>query len=82
MLVGLGIVLMVAGAVLVWAVERQADGLDINSLGWILIAGGGLALIAGAIQASAYWSSRRTHSVTERHVSPDGEHYVEESHFD
>jgi hypothetical protein len=30
-------------------------------------------------QAAAWNSWRNRHYVTERHVSPDGEHYVEES---
>lgn len=82
MLVALGIVLAVAGAILVWAVEREAEGLDLHDLGWILIVGGGISVLFGLIQSGMWWSSRSTRSVTERHVSPDGEHYVEESRFD
>lgn len=78
----LGVLLLVVGAILVWAVEKEAEGFDLTDLGWILIAGGGLSLLIGAIQASAWWGARNRHAVTERHVSPDGSHYVEETHFD
>jgi len=78
MLAALGIVLIVAGAILTFAVDRQAEGFDINAVGWILMAGGALALLAALIQAVAWSGSRGFKSHTERHVSGDGGSYVEE----
>ena len=42
MYVALGIVLIVAGAILTFAIDRQADGVDIDAIGWILMAAGAL----------------------------------------
>ena len=79
MILGLGIFLIVVGAILTFAIDREAEGVDIDAIGWILMAGGGLALLVALFQAAAWSSWRNRHYVTERHVSPDGEHYVEES---
>lgn len=74
----LGIVLLVAGAILTFAVDRSADGVDIVAVGWILMAGGGLALLVAMIQAAGWMSAQDTRVHTERHVSDDGQHQVEE----
>ena len=79
MYAALGIVLIVAGAILTFAIDRQADGVDIDAIASILMAGGGIALLVALVQAAAWNSWRNRHYVTERHVSPDGENYVEES---
>jgi len=78
----LGIVLLVAGAILTFAVEKSADGVDLEAIGWILMAGGALSLLAGIIQGAGWMSARRTNMVTERHVSNDGQHFVEEVRAD
>jgi len=76
----LGILLIVAGAIITFAVDRQAEGVDLDTLGWILMLGGGLSLLI-ALVISASWMTARSSKVhTERHVSPDGDHYVEETH--
>jgi hypothetical protein len=81
MFAALGILLIVAGAIITFAIGREADGVDIEAIGWILMAGGAVSLLVALFQAAAWtsWRNRRFH--TERHVSPDGEHYVEESHL-
>jgi hypothetical protein len=79
MYAALGIVLIIAGAILTFAIDRQADGVNIDAIGWILMAGGAVSLLVALFQAAAWTSWRKRHYVTERHVSPDGEHYVEES---
>ena len=79
MYAALGIVLIVAGAILTFAIDRQAEGVDIDAIGWILMAGGGIALLVSIFQAAAWATWRKRHFVTERHVSPDGEHVIEES---
>lgn len=75
----LGIILLVAGGILAFAVERQADGVDLVAIGWIMIAGGGLSLLAAAIQGAGFMSMSKTRVHTERHMSADGQHYVEET---
>ena len=81
MFAALGIILLVAGAIVTFAVDREAEGFDLHALGWILMAGGGLALLIALIQGAGWMSSRRSHAVSERHVSPDGGTVVEESHY-
>jgi Domain of unknown function (DUF6458) len=81
MFAALGIILLVAGAIITFAVDREAEGFDLNAVGWILMAGGGLALLVALIQGAGWMSSRRSHAVSERHVSPDGGTVVEESHL-
>lgn len=75
----LGIILLVVGAVLAFAVDRQAEGVDLVTIGWIMIAGGGLALLVAAIQGAGFMSMTKSRMHTERHASSDGQHYVEET---
>ena len=56
MFAALGIMLLVAGAIVTFAVDRSADGIDLVAIGWILMAGGALALLVSMIQ-SAGWRS-------------------------
>lgn len=48
----LGIVLLVTGASLTFAVDRQDEGVDVQLVGWILMAGGALALLIATIRAA------------------------------
>lgn len=75
----LGIILIVAGAIVSFAIDRAVDGVDLVVLGYILMAGGALALIAAAIRGAVSKSSGNTEFRTERHTSPDGQHTVEET---
>lgn len=79
MLVGFGIVLIIAGAILTFAVDAAVENVDLAMVGWILIAGGVLSLVAGAIRSASWMSLGKKKYQTERHVSPDGQHYVEET---
>ncbi len=79
MFAALGIVLLVAGAIITFAIEREADGVDIRAIGWIMMAGGGLALLVALIQGAGWMTARKTQFHTERHVSDDGRHVIEES---
>lgn len=75
MAIGIGVVLLVVGAVLAFAVNADVAGIDIHIIGWILMAGGLLSLIIGlAIQLPR---SRRARSTA---VTTDdaGRHYVTE----
>lgn len=79
MLVGIGIFLVVVGAVVAFAVNTAVDGVDLQMVGWIIMAGGALAIVAGAIQGAGMMSMRRNRMHSERHVSSDGQHVVEET---
>lgn len=79
MLVGFGIVLLVAGAILNFAVDAQVDNVDLAAVGWILMAAGAGSILAGAIRGASWMSSRNTQFKHERHVSADGQHVVEET---
>jgi hypothetical protein len=57
MLTPFGIVLLVTGAILTFAVDRRIDGVDVQLVGWILMAGGGLSLIVAMIRAAAISSA-------------------------
>jgi hypothetical protein len=62
MVLGLGIVLIVIGAVFLAVIEVDVAGIDQNALGWILIGAGVLALVVGTIQMQ---QARRRHTVVE-----------------
>ena len=69
----LSVLLIAAGAVLTWAVKKDADGVDLRLIGIILMVVGGIGLIASLMRGSmmGFRSSR------ERHVSTDGRTVVE-----
>ncbi len=75
----LGIVLIVVGAIIVWGVDAVVDGFDLQVIGFILMAGGAIALLVAAVQAVGWMSRSNTKMRTERHMSSDGQHYVEET---
>jgi hypothetical protein len=80
MYAGLGIILIIAGAIVAFGVEQAVDGFDLQAIGYILMIGGAISLLVAAIQGMG-WMSRSRHKVqSERHVSPDGGHVVEETH--
>ncbi len=80
MYAALGIMLIVAGAIVAFGVEQAVDGFDLQAIGYILMVGGAISLLVAAIQGMG-WMSRSRHSVqTERQVSPDGGHVIEETH--
>lgn len=79
MLVGLGIFLVVVGAIVAFAINTAVEGVDLQMLGWIIMGGGLIAIVAGAIQGAGMMSMTRNRMRSERHVSPDGHHVVEET---
>jgi uncharacterized membrane protein HdeD (DUF308 family) len=62
--IGLGIVLIVAGAILLWAVNFDVEFLDDDALGVILLAAGALAIILALVMNAQ--RSRTRHTVEER----------------
>lgn len=80
MFAALGIILLVGGAILTFAVDRQAEGVDLAAIGWIVMAGGALSLLVAMIQGAGWMSMNKSKVRSETHVSPDGRHQVEETH--
>jgi Domain of unknown function (DUF6458) len=50
---GVSILLVAAGAILAFAVNADVSGVDINTVGWILLIVG----IVGAVLSMIFWSS-------------------------
>jgi hypothetical protein len=50
---GVSILLIAVGAVLVWAVNATVSGIEIHTIGWILLAVGAI----GALLSLIFWSS-------------------------
>ncbi len=50
---GVSLLLIAVGAVLVWAVNTTVSGIEIHTIGWILLAVGAL----GALFSLIFWSS-------------------------
>lgn len=55
--IGLGIFLIVVGAILTFAVNASVAGIELNTVGWILMAGGALAVILGLVM-----NTQRSHT--------------------
>jgi len=51
--IGLSLVFIAAGAILTWAVDAEASGVDLQTVGVILLVVG----IAGALLSLVFWSS-------------------------
>lgn len=50
---GVSLILIAIGAILVWAVNTDAEGFNINAIGWILLVVGAV----GALVSLLFWSS-------------------------
>ena len=71
---GLGIVLVMLGLFLSVALKADTPGLDLQTVGWILVLGG-LAIVGlTAVQAN----QRRQSRVVEKTTEPDGSQVVTE----
>jgi hypothetical protein len=51
--IGVGLILTAVGAVLAWAVNADANGVNINTVGYILLVVG----IIGVLLSLVFWSS-------------------------
>ena len=69
----LSILFIAGGAILTFAVEREADGINLDTLGIILMVVGAVGLIASLLRGSMMGF----HSTRERRVSADGRTVVE-----
>ncbi len=80
MFAALGILLIVGGAIIAFGINTAVDNVDLQVVGYILMAGGAVSLVVAAIQGLGWWSRSNRKFETERHMSADGRHYVEETH--
>jgi hypothetical protein len=64
--IGGSIFLLAVGAILAFAVNAHVSGIDINIIGWILMAAG----LVGLIITLWYWNSRRRTVVTRSTAAP------------
>lgn len=71
---GLSIFFMALGAILMFAVTGNVEGINIDVVGFVLIVVGIIGLITHLVRRPGI------HSVSERVVSSDGRHVVEEHH--
>lgn len=76
-MIGLGIILVVIGAILTFAISASVEGADLETIGYILMGAGGIALLVGLVQQM---SGRRVQST--RQVSDDGTTVVEDKRVD
>ena len=51
--IGLSIILIAAGAILIWAVDVSVSGVELITVGWILFIVG----LVGALLSLVFWSS-------------------------
>ena len=51
--IGASLLLIALGAILVWGVNAEIGGMNIDAIGWILLAVGAL----GALLSMIFWSS-------------------------
>lgn len=70
----LSLFLLALGAILTFAVNVVFDEVDLAAVGWILMGVGAVGLIV-SLARGTFGGFR-----TERHVSADGRHVVEETH--
>ena len=76
----LGIILIVGGAIIAFAIDTAVDNVDLQAVGYIMMAGGAISLLVAAIQGLGWMSRSNRRIETERHMSPDGTHFIEETH--
>ncbi len=51
--IGVSLILVAVGAILIWAVNAEVSGIELTTIGWILLIVG----IAGALISMIFWSS-------------------------
>ena len=51
--IGVSLVLVAAGAILIWAINATVSGVELHTIGWILLVVGAV----GALLSMIFWSS-------------------------
>ena len=69
----LSVIMIAAGAILKFAVADRADGVELGTVGIILMIVGAIGLVVSLMRGSMMGFS----TTRERHVSPDGRTVVE-----
>jgi hypothetical protein len=64
--IGVSLFLIALGAILIWAVEAEVSGLDVNAIGVILLIVGAIGFLLSLLFWSSwggpgYWGRRRTY---------------------
>jgi len=72
----LSVLLIAVGAILTFAVDVVADGVNLDAVGIILMIVGAVGLVVSLLRGSMLGFT----STHERHVSPDGRTVVEREH--
>ena len=72
--VGVSLLLIAAGAILTWAVSAEASGIDLNTVGVILMVVGGIGLVLSLVFWSSWGGFGSTHRET---IIRDRDHVVE-----
>jgi len=49
MALGFSLLLAAAGAVLIWAVDRSVQGIELRTIGWILLAVGAVGIVVSLL---------------------------------
>jgi hypothetical protein len=67
---GVSLILIAAGAILEWGVSATANGVNLDAIGWILIAVGAVGALLSLMFWSSFWgpgyySSRRRTTVVD-----------------
>lgn len=65
--IGASIFLLVAGAILTFALDLNVSGVDMDVVGWILMIGG----VVGLIFTTMIWGPRQRTTVTREHEHTD-----------
>ncbi|GIL36518.1 MULTISPECIES: DUF6458 family protein [Phycicoccus] len=82
MYIGLGIFLLVLGAILTFAVgDQSVAGLDLEMIGYILMAGGVLAILLSFVMQAGSRRGRVT-TTRESHVDPNTGTRVDRTEID
>lgn len=64
MIIGFGLVLVVIGAILVFAVDAQVQGLDLTTVGWIVLGAGVVVFLIGLVMAIPRSRRARSTAIT------------------
>lgn len=70
---GLGILLLVLGGILAFAVPEAIEGVNLQVIGYILMAGGALSLLLGLFMNAQRTNTSHT-EVVDRHTDSDVRH--------
>ena len=71
--IGVSLILVAAGAILTWAVSAEVSGVDLQTVGVILMVVG----IVGAVLSLVFWSSWGGFGSTRETIVRDRDHVVE-----